>query len=79
MERRFTTLDVVRPVTKWATWVLEPDGLPGANHEAFERMATGRSRPTHVEAPPEAFLETGSPNDSRLQEALERRVHPYLE
>jgi acetolactate synthase-1/2/3 large subunit len=51
-------LDVVRPVTKWATRVLDPDGLPVAIHEAFVRMATGRPRPTHVEAPPEAFLET---------------------
>ena len=51
-------LDVVRPITKWATRVLEPDELPAAIHEAFVRMATGRPRPTHVEAPPEAFLET---------------------
>jgi len=51
-------LHLVRPVTKWATRVLEPDGLPPAIHEAFVRMATGRPRPTHVEAPPEAFLET---------------------
>lgn len=53
-------LDLVRPVTKWATRVLEPDGLPGAIHEAFHRMRSGRPRPTHVEAPPEAFMETGT-------------------
>ena len=51
-------LDVVRPITKYATRVLEPDGLPAAIHKAFVLMATGRPRPAHVEAPPEAFLET---------------------
>jgi acetolactate synthase-1/2/3 large subunit len=58
-------LDVVRPITKWATRVLEADGLGAAIHEAFREMRTGRPRPTHVEAPPEAFAEstTGSPLD----------------
>jgi acetolactate synthase-1/2/3 large subunit len=51
-------LDVVRPVTKYATRVLQPDGVPAAIHKAFVLMATGRPRPAHVEAPPEAFLET---------------------
>lgn len=50
-------LDIVRPVTKWATRVLEPSALPGAIREAFRQMSTGRPRPTHVEAPPEAFAE----------------------
>ena len=50
-------LDVVRPVTKWATRVLGADELPGAIHEAFVQMRTGRARPTHVEAPPEAFMD----------------------
>ena len=51
-------LDVVRPVTMWSTRVRLPYVLQSALHEAFVRMATGRPRPTHVEAPPEAFLET---------------------
>ena len=48
-------LDIVRPITKWATRVLEPDELPGAVHEAFARVAAGRPRPVEVEMPPEAF------------------------
>ena len=31
-------LDVVRPITKYATRVLEPDGLPAAIHKAFVVM-----------------------------------------
>lgn len=50
-------LDVVRPVTKWATRVLEAGELPGAIHEAFVQLRTGRARPVHVEAPPEAFMD----------------------
>ena len=50
-------LDVVRPVTKWSTRVLEAGELPGAIHEAFVQMRTGRARPVHVEAPPEAFMD----------------------
>lgn len=50
-------LDIVRPITKWATRVLEADQLPGAIHEAFVQMRAGRPRPTHVEAPPEAFMD----------------------
>ncbi|MFM8303517.1 MAG: thiamine pyrophosphate-binding protein [Actinomycetota bacterium] len=58
-------LDIVRPVTKRAVRVLEADALGPAIHDAFTAMRTGRPRPTHVEAPPEAFMEraTGSPLD----------------
>lgn len=75
-------LEVVRPVTKWATRVLDAAALPPAVHEAFRQMRTGRARPTHVEAPPEAFAETAEvatldpapraptePNPERITEA----------
>lgn len=51
-------LDLVRPVTKWATRALYPGDLPAAVNEAFARALSGRPRPTHVEAPPEAFSES---------------------
>jgi acetolactate synthase-1/2/3 large subunit len=51
-------LEVVRPVTKWATRALYPGEIPGAVNEAFGRAMSGRPRPTHVEAPPEAFAES---------------------
>ncbi|MFA5884761.1 MAG: thiamine pyrophosphate-dependent enzyme [Acidimicrobiia bacterium] len=51
-------LDIVRPITKWATRELGPDALAPAINEAFREMRTGRPRPTHVEAPPEAFAES---------------------
>jgi len=50
-------LDIVRPITKSATRVLEADALAPAIHDAFVAMNTGRARPTHVEAPPEAFMD----------------------
>jgi acetolactate synthase-1/2/3 large subunit len=59
-------LDVVKPITKWQKRVLTPPEIPGAVHEAFRQMRTGRPRPTHVEVPPEglaeeAEVEIGSP------------------
>jgi len=51
-------LEIVRPITKWATRALGPAEVAPALHEAFREMRTGRPRPTHVEAPPEAFMET---------------------
>jgi acetolactate synthase-1/2/3 large subunit len=50
-------LDVVRPVTKSATRALTADEIATALHDAFTAMRSGRPRPTHVEAPPEAFME----------------------
>jgi acetolactate synthase I/II/III large subunit len=52
-------LEIVRPITKWATRVLYPTEIPAAVNEAFARALSGRPRPTHVEAPPEAFAESG--------------------
>jgi acetolactate synthase-1/2/3 large subunit len=51
-------LEIVRPVTKWAGRALDPGEIAPALHEAFRAMRSGRPRPTHVEAPPEAFMET---------------------
>ena len=48
-------LDIVRPVTKSAERVTSADDLPRAVHDAFAAMRSGRPRPTHLEAPPEAF------------------------
>jgi acetolactate synthase-1/2/3 large subunit len=64
-------LDLVRPITKWAERVLEPQGIPSALREAFNQMATGRPRPTEVEIPPEAFAET---DEVTLIDPVE--VHP---
>jgi acetolactate synthase-1/2/3 large subunit len=50
-------LDIVRPVTKRASRALTADDLATTIHDAFTAMRTGRARPTHVEAPPEAFAE----------------------
>ena len=48
-------LDVVRPITSSAERVLSADDLPRAVRDAFATMRAGRPRPTHLEAPPEAF------------------------
>jgi acetolactate synthase-1/2/3 large subunit len=50
-------MEIVRPVTKWAARALSPGEIASALHEAFRQMRSGRPRPTHVEAPPEAFME----------------------
>jgi acetolactate synthase-1/2/3 large subunit len=51
-------LEIVRPVTTWASRVTTADGIAAGVHEAFARMATGVPRPTELEIPPEAFAET---------------------
>ncbi len=53
-------LDIVRPVTKSAVRVLDAGGLPGAVHDAFVAMRSGRPRPAHVEVPPEALAQRTS-------------------
>jgi acetolactate synthase-1/2/3 large subunit len=50
-------LDAVKPVTKWRKRVLWPSEVPGAVHEAFRQLKTGRPRPVHVELPPDAMVE----------------------
>ena len=48
-------LDIIRPVTKWASRVLEATDIPAAVHEAFYHLKTGRPRPVEIEIPPETF------------------------
>ncbi|MCB0994150.1 MAG: hypothetical protein KDB21_03600 [Acidimicrobiales bacterium] len=50
-------LEVVRPITKWAARVTEAADLNGVLADAWRELGTGRGRPVHVEAPPEAFLD----------------------
>jgi len=51
-------LEAIRPLTKWQKRVVEPHDIPGAVHEAFRELRTGRPRPVEIEMPPEAMLET---------------------
>ena len=44
-------LDAIRTVTKWASRVPNPADLPGAVHEAFRQLNTGRPRPVEIEVP----------------------------
>ena len=48
-------LDTIRPVTKWASRVLDPADIPDAVHEAFFQLKTGRPRPVEIEIPPETL------------------------
>ena len=67
-------LDIVRPVTKSAARVLSADDVAVALRDAFGAMRTGRPRPTHVEAPPEAFAE--STDAASVDPAPERPTEP---
>ena len=51
-------MDAIRPVTKAAYRVLEAGDIPGAVHEAFRQMRTGRPRPVEIEIPPETLEQT---------------------
>ena len=48
-------LDTIRPVTKWASRVLDAADIPAAVHEAFFQLKTGRPRPVEIEIPPETL------------------------
>src|SRR6202051_3918159 len=50
-------LDLVRPITKWATRALHAADIAPAVREAFAQMTSGRPRPVEIEVPPEAFAE----------------------
>ena len=45
-------LDIIRPITKWSARVLEAKDIPGAIHECFLQLRTGRPRPVEIEVPP---------------------------
>ena len=50
-------LDTVRSITKWSARVLEAKDIPGAIHECFLQLRTGRPRPVEIEIPPETLAE----------------------
>ena len=50
-------LDAIKPITKWASRVLDPADVPAAVHEAFVQLKTGRPRPVEIEIPPETLAE----------------------
>lgn len=73
-------LDAMRPITKWAHRVSAVEEIPGAVHEAFRHLTTGRPRPVELEVPmdiledigeaallePESYARpAGSPSDVR--------------
>lgn len=51
-------MDAIRPVTKAAYRVLDAGDVPGAVHEAFRQLRTGRPRPVEIEIPPETLEQT---------------------
>jgi acetolactate synthase-1/2/3 large subunit len=51
-------LDTIRPVTKWAARILQPQDIPATVHEAFMQLKSGRPRPVEIEIPPETLAET---------------------
>ena len=52
-------LDVFRPLTKWVHRVTRVEEIPGAVHEAFMHLKTGRPRPVELEIPPDTLAATG--------------------
>ena len=52
-------LDVFRPLTKWVHRVTRVEEIPGAVHEAFRHLKTGRPRPVELEVPPDTLAATG--------------------
>lgn len=50
-------MDTIRPVTKWSQRILDARDVPGAVHEAFYQLKTGRPRPVEIEIPPETLEE----------------------
>lgn len=87
-------LDIFKPIVKWNTRVSSVAGIPGAIHEAFKQMTTGRPRPVEVEIPPDILAATGDvelleaerypvkqPNDdliARAAEALAGAARPAI-
>jgi acetolactate synthase-1/2/3 large subunit len=50
-------MDTIRPVTKWASRILQAQDVPATVHEAFRQLKTGRPRPVEIEIPPETLAE----------------------
>ena len=49
--------DTIRPITKYVERIMTPEAAPGAVHEAFRQLTTGRPRPVEVEMPPETMAD----------------------
>lgn len=52
-------LEMSRSFTKHATRAVTPAEIPGALHESFRQLRTGRSRPVSLEVPPDTFFAEG--------------------
>jgi acetolactate synthase I/II/III large subunit len=52
-------LEMMRSFTKHAARASSPEAIPGAVHEAFRRLRTGRERPVAVEVPLDTFFADG--------------------
>ena len=61
-------LDVFRPLTKWVHRVTRVEEIPGAVHEAFRHLKTGRPRPVELEIPPDTLAATGEADTIAAEE-----------
>ena len=52
--------DTIRPITKYVERIMTPEAAPGAVHEAFRQLTTGRPRPVEIEMPPETMADSAS-------------------
>ena len=50
-------LDIIKPITKWQTRVLNAKKIPLVVKKAFKKISTGRPRPVEIEIPPETLSE----------------------
>ena len=66
-------LDIFKPIVKWNTRVTSVAEIPGAIHEAFKQMTTGRPRPVEVEIPPDILAAMGE------VEILEAELYPVAQ
>lgn len=62
-------LDVFKPLTKWNHRVTKVEEIPGAVHEAFRQLKSGRPRPVELEVPPDTLMATGNPQMLAPEEA----------
>ena len=66
-------LDIFKPIVKWNTRVTSVAEIPGAVHEAFKQMTTGRPRPVELEIPPDILAATGE------VEIIEAELYPVAQ
>ena len=66
-------LEAVKPVTKWASRVLQAAEIPSTVHEAFRHLKTGIPRPVEIEIPPDTLREEA---EIDLVEAEEYKAEP---